>query len=166
MMKKGNFLIVFVLLLLMIPIKTLDGSIFKDNSLLIIGPSISKHSAGFEHLNQKHPGFGAEFQVDYKKWVVGLHGYYMFEDSWNQKSYWTGLTGGIRIGDKNSLWCKPFLLVGGISKKQYNEGKFSVFALPGVAIGYKGVGVNISYIPRIPDVTEPLWIFQIKFRVW
>ena len=138
----------------------------KNSSFFIIGPSISKHfSRSSYDFNQWHPGFGAEFQFSLKKWVLGFHGYYMIKDSLNHNAYWTGATAGYRIGSKKKFWCEPFVIIGGIKKREYHSGKFGPFLLPVLSVGYKGAGFNISYIPRLPGVTDPILVFQIKLRI-
>lgn len=139
----------------------------KNSAVFIMGPSFSKHYAtSYTGFKQLHPGFGGEFQLSLKNWVLGVHGYYMFKDSLDHKAYWTGLTAGYRFGSKKKLWCEPFVIIGGIKKREYHSGKFGLFALPVLSVGYKGFGLNIGYIPRLPEVTDPILIIQVKLRIF
>ncbi len=165
-MKKVQFvLFLFFFILLMGWNLALNAQ--KNSALFLMGPSVSKHYApSYMKFKQLHPGFGGEFQMTLKKWVLGVHGYYMIKDSRNHNAYWTGITAGYRIGSKTKLWCEPFLLIGGIKKREYHSGKFDLFALPVLSFGYKTVGLNVGYIPRIPQVTEPILIVQVKIRIF
>jgi hypothetical protein len=138
----------------------------KDISAFIIGPSVSEHYANpYTGFNKLHPGFGGEFQLSLKKWILGVHGYYMFKDSLDHKAYWLGLTAGYQFGSKNKLWLQPFLIIGGIKKRELYSGNFWFFALPVLSLGYKMAGLNVAYIPRLPEVTNPILIIQIKLRI-
>jgi hypothetical protein len=138
----------------------------RDLSIYIIGPGISKHlRTSYTEFNEFHPGIGCEFKLNFNRWILGFHGYYMHKDSLNHEASWTGLTAGYRFGGKNKLWCEPFIMIGGIKKREYRAGKFSPFALPVFSIGYKWLGFNLGYIPEIPEVTNPILIFQIKVRI-
>jgi hypothetical protein len=158
----------FLTLLFFIAFQTRSSSLnaHKDTSVFIIGPSVSEHYANpYTGFNKLHPGFGGEFQLSFKKWMLGVHGYYMFKDSLYHKAYWLGLTAGYRFGSKNKFWCEPFLIIGGIKKRELYSGNFGFFALPVLALGYKMVGLNVGYIPRLPEVTNPILIIQIKLRI-
>jgi hypothetical protein len=138
----------------------------ENPSISIIGPSFSKHFAtSYSGFNYFHPGIGGEFQTSFKKWIFGFHGYYMFKDSLDHKAYWTGITAGYRFGSKQKLWCEPFMIIGGIKKMEYHSGKFGFFALPVLSIGYNRFGFNVGYIPKIPNVTNPILIVQAKLRL-
>ncbi len=138
----------------------------KNGSLLLVGPSFSKHYAShYDGFKEFHPGFGAEFQVSRKHLVLGFQGYYMAQDSLNNNAYWSGFTAGYRFGKINKFWCEPFLIAGGIKKREYNAGKFGFFALPFFSAGYKWIGFNIGYIPRLSGVTEPILVVQLKIRL-
>lgn len=135
-------------------------------SVYFLGPSISKHFIpSSPYLNELHPGLGGEFQVSFSRWVFGLHGYLMVRDSHYQIAYWMGITGGYRIGKKKGFWLEPALIMGGIKKFDYLSGNFSFFALPMCAIGYGIFGLNVGYIPKIPNVINPILSLQIKIRV-
>ena len=121
----------------------------KNSSVFVMGPSLSKHYAtSYTEFRQFHPGFGGEVQLAFNKWVLGLHGYYMIKDSMDYNAYWTGLTAGYHFGSKKKLWCEPFLIIGGIKKREYHSGKFGLFALPVLAIGYYKSG--LSPFPPFP----------------
>lgn len=138
----------------------------KNSSFFVMGPSLSQHYAtSYTGFRQFHPGFGGEVKLSLNKWVLGLHGYYMIKDSMEYNAYWTGLTAGYRFGSKKKLWCHPFVIIGGIKKREYHSGKFGLFALPVLAIGYNGFGLNVGYIPKLPGVTNPILIFQVKVRI-
>ena len=135
-------------------------------SVYLIGPSVSKHfEPSSPNLNEFHPGVGSELQLTLKHWVLGFHGYYMIEDSHYDEAFWMGLTAGYRIGKKKKFWAEPTLIVGGMKKKDYQSGKFSFFALPVLSVGYKFIGFNLGYIPKISDISKPILIFQIKLRI-
>lgn len=136
-------------------------------SAYLIGPSFSKHTmeTPYWDFNEFHPGAGGELQLSLNRWVLGFHGYYMAEDSNRNESFWTGFTAGYRFGRTDKFWCQPFLLLGGMKKHEYQDGEFSPFAIPVLGVGYKWLGINIAFIPRLSQVTEPLFIFQLKVRV-
>ena len=142
------------------------GHAKSNTSFYIIGPSFSKHlQTSYNSFREFHPGIGLEFQWKKKLWILGWHGYYMHKDSLNHKSFWTGLTLGLEVGKKRKFWFSPFIIVGGITKKEYHEGKFSFFGLPVISAGYNRFGINLGFIPRIPNVTDPLFILQFKYRI-
>ena len=145
----------------------LHPGLAKSNvSFYLIGPGFSKHlQTSYTSFREFHPGIGAEFQWKMKRWFLGWHGYYMHKDSLNHESAWTGLILGVEIGKTRKFWFAPFIIVGGISKKEYHEGRFSFFALPVISAGYKRFGFNLGFIPSIPNVTNPLLILQFKYRI-
>jgi len=135
-------------------------------SIYIIGPTFSKHFKNpGKNLREFHLGIGAEIQWKYKCLLLGWHGYYMDKDSLDHKSYWTGLTVGIHIVKPKKFRITPFLIVGGIKKREYHAGKFSFLLLPVLSFGYKWFGINLGIIPKIPDVTNPLLYFQFKIKL-
>lgn len=136
-----------------------------DQELILIGPSISKHFNTPYEFNQWHPGIGGEFRFMFKKWKLGIYGYYMSKDSNNRHAYWGGVTTGYFIGSNHSLWCEPFIIIGGIKKHEFHSGQFGFFALPVLSLGYQRFGINIGFIPTIPEVTNPVLIVQFKFKI-
>lgn len=132
----------------------------------IIGPGVSKHfEPSAPNLNEFHPGVGGEFQLSLNRWVLGFHGYYMIEDSHYDEAFWMGATVGYRIGKRSNLWFEPTLIIGGMKKRDYRSGEFSFIALPILSAGYKFIGFNLSYTPKISDISKPILFFQIKIRI-
>jgi hypothetical protein len=163
--KKMKFLSI-LLIFILLPAGITYINAQKKSSFWIIGPSATKHfSTSYKNFNELHPGLGGEFQLFFNSWALGIHGYYMIKDSLNNDAFWTGLSAGYRIGPEKKFWCKPFVIVGGIKKREFHSGKFGLFALPVLSLGYRRFGFNIGYIPRIPEVTRPILIIQFKYRL-
>jgi hypothetical protein len=135
-------------------------------SVYINGPSISKHfDRYYSDYNDFHPGIGGEFYYHKKRWTVGFNGHYMFKDSSFQKSYWFGVVNGITFGNRKKFWIEPSIIAGGIKKAEYNDGKFGIFAMPLLSVGYNRLGFNIAYIPYLRNMTYPILLVQIKIQV-
>ncbi|MDQ1354245.1 MAG: hypothetical protein QG657_4554 [Acidobacteriota bacterium] len=135
-------------------------------SIYLNGPSISKHFDPYRrHYNYFHPGIGGELYFYSGRLLWGFHGHFMMKDSLNNSAYWTGAVVGWSLGNKNKWWLEPFIIIGGIKKNEYNAGKFGPFALPVLSLGYKRIGINLCYIPKLPRVTYPILLVQIKLRL-
>jgi hypothetical protein len=138
----------------------------KASEFFISGPSITKHFWPYPiNANDFHLGIGTEFYFYRKSWNYGLNAHWMINDSVNQPAYWAGLTGGYVWGNQKKFWLNPLILIGLIKKGEYNQGKFSPFGLPLLAVGYHRLGLNIAYIPKIPHITYPILIIQVKYRL-
>ncbi len=156
-----------ILIFFCLLISTLFLHAGKNTSLSFIGPTFSKHLAPASPcLNEFNIGFGAEFNVNLSKVLLGGHGYYMMEDSHNKQAFWIGLTAGYLVGKKVIFWVEPTLLIGGMKKQEYFSGKFSFFALPIISIGYDSFGFNFGYIPGIKKTHRSIVLFQLKIRIF
>ena len=89
----------------------------------------------------------------------------MFNDSNDRAAYWIGVASGYLAGDPKKLWGSLAVIVGGLKKEWYNHGRFSLFALPYLAVGFNRLGLNVDYIPRVHGVTAPILLVQLKFLV-
>ncbi|MCX6580231.1 MAG: hypothetical protein NT166_08605 [Candidatus Aminicenantes bacterium] len=135
-------------------------------SFYLNGPSISKHFDPYHRqFKDFHPGIGGEFYFYSGRLLWGFHGHFMIKDSRNNSAYWTGFVVGWSLGNKNKMWFEPFIIIGGIKKNEYNGGKFGPFALPVLSVGYKRIGFNLCYIPKLRRVTYPILLVQIKVRL-
>jgi hypothetical protein len=135
-------------------------------SIYLNGPSTSKHFDPYRRqFNYFHPGIGGELYFYSGRLLWGFHGHFMMKDSLNNSAYWTGFVVGWSLGNKNKIWLEPFVIIGGIKKNEYNGGKFGPFALPVLSVGYKRIGFNLCYIPKLRRVTYPILLVQIKVRL-
>jgi len=135
--------------------------------LHLTGPSVSKHfNAYHDQFNDFHWGLGIEAYYKKNNWLLGVNGHYMFNDSTGRPSYWIGVAPGYFVGEQKKIWGSLAVIVGGLKKVEYNQGRFSFFALPYLTMGYHRIGLNVGYIPRIVHVTNPILLVQLKILVF
>ncbi len=137
----------------------------REGRLLVhlTGPSLSKHFHPYDdQFNNFHLGLGVETYLQKGHWLIGANGHFMFNDSNDRTSYWIGLAPGYWLGDLKKMWGSLAVIMGGLKKAEYNQGRFSVFALPYLTLGFNRIGLNFGYIPRIVGVTEPILLVQLK----
>jgi len=135
--------------------------------LHLSGPSVSKHFGPYhDRFNDFHLGLGVEAYCKKGRWLFGGNGHFMFNDSNGRTSYWVGIAPGYFIGDQKKIWGSLAIIVGGLKKAEYNEGRFSLFGLPYLTVGYNRIGLNIGYIPRIVHVTYPILLLQLKILIY
>ena len=133
----------------------------------LTGPSFSRHFSPYhDRLNELHLGLGVEAYYRKKHLLLGGSGHFMFNDSNNRTSYWIGMAPGYFVGVQKKFWAALAAVVGGLKKHEYNNGRFSFFALPYLTIGCNRIGLNIGYIPRISSVTCPILLVQLKVLVY
>jgi len=133
----------------------------------LTGPSLSRHFGPYyDKFNDFHLGLGVEAYYRKNHWLLGGNGHFMFNDSNDRASYWIGIAPGYFVGDQKKLWGSLAVVVGGLKKHEYNEGRFSLFALPYLTFGYNRIGLNIGYIPKIVNVTHPILLAQLKVLVY
>lgn len=133
----------------------------------LTGPSVSKHYLPYnDRFNNFHWGLGVEAYFQRGRWLIGGNGHYMFNDSNERAAYWIGVAPGYMAGDPKKLWGSLAVVAGGLKKDWYNDGRFSLFALPFLAVGFNRLGLNIAYIPRIARVTAPILLVQLKLLVY
>jgi hypothetical protein len=140
-----------------------------ENQYLIhlTGPSLTKHFGPYhDQFNDFHLGLGVEAYYRKNHWLFGCNGHFMFNDSNGRTAYWIGIVPGYFVGNQKKLWGSLAVIVGGIKKNEYNEGRFSFFGLPYITVGYGRIGLNAGYIPKIVNVTYPILIFQLKILVY
>ena len=133
----------------------------------LTGPSFSRHFSPYhDRLNELHLGLGVEAYFKKNHLLLGGSGHFMFNDSNNRTSCWIGMAAGYFVGAQKKLWAALTAVVGGLKKHEYNNGRFSFFALPYLTIGCNRIGLNIGYIPRISSVTCPILLVQLKVLVY
>lgn len=133
----------------------------------LTGPSLSRHFSPYhDRFNDFHLGLGVEAYFRKNRLLLGVNGHYMFNDSNNRTSCWIGVAPGYFVGTQKKLWAALAAVVGGLKKHEYNNGRFSLFALPYLTIGYNRIGLNIGYIPKISNVTCPILLVQLKILVY
>jgi len=127
---------------------------------------VSQHFGPYRgQLNDLHLGIGVEAYRGGRHWRIGCSGHYMFNDSKDRAAYWLGVAPGYFVGNQRKLWASLALVAGGLKKAEYRDGRFSIFAMPFLAVGYNRVALNVAYIPRIVDVSYPVLLIQIKVLV-
>jgi hypothetical protein len=129
----------------------------------LTGPSLSRHFHPYhDRFNDLHLGVGVEAYLCKNRLLLGVNGHYMFNDSMDRPSYWVGVAPGYFTGRQKKWWAALALVAGGLKKHEYNRGRFSLFALPYLTVGFKRAALNIGFIPRIAGVTNPILLVQLK----
>jgi hypothetical protein len=149
-----------ILVLSVLPMLGVNGYGKNPLTIHLNGPSYSKHFWEMDrYLINWHMGVGVECEYPFgRRWRAGLHGHYMFKDS-------CGITGGCLIGDAYRLWMQPALILGVIKKREYFHGTPSFFGMPYLSVGYKFLGFNLVFIPKILHFACPILMVQVKLRV-
>jgi hypothetical protein len=135
--------------------------------IYLTGPSVSKHYLPYnDRFSNFHLGLGVEAYFQKGRWLLGGNGHFMFNDSNDRAAYWIGVAPGYMAGNPKKLWGSLAVIAGGLKKAWYNGGRFSLFALPYLCVGFNRAGLNIGYIPRIHGVTAPILLVQLKLLVY
>ena len=135
--------------------------------VFLTGPSVSKHFHPYDdRFNNSHMGLGIEAYYRKNRWLLGGSGHFMLNDSNDRSSYWIGVVPGYLVGGQDKLWGSLAVVAGGLKKAEYHHGRFSLFSLPCLALGYNRIALNIAYIPRIAGVTEPILLVQVKVLLY
>ncbi|MDH5778926.1 MAG: hypothetical protein OEZ33_11980 [Gammaproteobacteria bacterium] len=127
---------------------------------------ISKHPTGGA-FNENNWGSGFQYEFDRaagNDWVSFVNGS-IFEDSFHNPSYYYGGGKGRRYLPGNG-WQIDVGVVGFImARKDYNNYRPFIGALPFATIGTKNVGVNITYVPKVNKQLAELVFVQLKIRI-
>ena len=135
-------------------------------SLIINGKSFHKEQPKKGAFNEENWGLG--LQYDYKlynkHWIPYLTAS-GFKDSLKRNSYYAG--GGIlRRFSLDALQKGVYAgagLVGFVMvRKDYNDRKPFLGALPAFTLGTDRVAINASYVPKVEPKLVPLWFIQLK----
>jgi|GEM_PF-1682396 len=158
-----------LLFLLLLDLALAPARLSGQGSCLVhlTGPSLSRHfSPYYDRFNDFHLGLGIEAYFKNNHLLLGGNCHFMFNDSNNRTSYWIGVAPGYFVGAQKKLWGSLAAVVGGLKKHEYNNGRFSLFALPYLSIGFNRIGLNVGYIPKISSVTCPILLAQLKVLLY
>jgi len=125
--------------------------------------SYSHHFDRDRNFRENNSGFGAEV------WLGNDHALMAgtFMNSDNARSHYAAYQwrplhwepAGIRIGAGITLGAFD-------GYPRYRDGGWFPAALPVVSVEYKRVGVNLLFVPTIPDRLDGAIAIQLKLRVW
>lgn len=134
-------------------------------NLIINGKSIHENKKNY---NEENWGLGFEYNFsEDKKWINFVHGGF-FKDSLSNTSKYLG--GGSKrrflLGtDKNGWHIDAGITAFIMTRKDYDNDRPFLAALPFVSIGTSKFAINATYIPAVSPKTESLLFFQAVIQV-
>jgi len=123
---------------------------------------------GNTNYNENNWGLGFEYDMKQEsKWIPFVAGS-SFRDSNDQISNYLGGGYKYRIpleNDKEGWRVDLSLIAFVMTRRDYQNNKPFIGALPFIAIGTSKVMLNLSYIPKVTPKTVGLFYFQLKFKI-
>lgn len=138
-------------------------------SLLLNGKAIHLETPAGVKYNEENWGAGLQYDFTSKdsKWVPFLTAS-GFKDSNKNPSYYAG--GGVLYryafgSEKNSLHLDTGMVVFAMVRKDFQDGKPFLGALPVISFGNDRVALNVTYIPKVDPKLIPLIFLQLKIGI-
>lgn len=159
--KEAFFLKIHLLLFLFI---FSTFSVHADELHLIISGK-SFHINPKQDWNENNHGLGFEYDFNSQSNWTPLFTGASIKDSNNQTSNYIG--GGVKYNvlDKNDF----FISLGGIifymTRKDYQDNKPFLGAIPFISIGYQRVSTNITYVPDITGTMDAAIYLQLLIKI-
>ncbi len=135
-------------------------------NLLLNGISIHQSQPEEGKLNERNWGLGLQYDYGlYKQRWLPYASFSAFRDSNKNNSFYAG--GGIlrRFPLTNlhkSLYFDAGIVGFVMIRKDRDNRKPFLAALPAFSFGTDKVAINVSYVPKIQSTISPLWFFQLK----
>lgn len=119
-------------------------------------------------LNEKNWGFGLQYTFDSSTRNSPFITLSSFKDSFDNTSNYLG-AGMQRRYFLNKLNIKSHVDIGimafAMTRKNYDDGKPFLGAIPFVSIGNENFAVNMTFIPELSFNESPLMFFQFMFSL-
>lgn len=152
-------------LLALVGFLTVTAADADELSLLINGKALHLGAPAGRDLNERNWGLGLQFDWNraHTNWVpfATVSG---FRDSNGNPSYYAGGGALYRFqfdGVHVDAGAVGFLM----TRKDYNDQKPFLGALPAFSVGNKNIAVNLTYVPKMDPKAVPLWFFQLKITL-
>lgn len=134
-----------------------NGADISTSRLWVTPGAVSYHLNRSKNYNEVNTGFGVEYRAS-EDFSLALGQYKNSVDL----TSWYALVGytPFRLSDT----VRAGVLFGAVNGYHANNGRFLPALIPVIAIEFRHVGANISFVPPFKDKTEGAIALQLKFR--
>ncbi|MDJ0778976.1 MAG: hypothetical protein QNJ85_14000 [Gammaproteobacteria bacterium] len=137
-----------------------------DLQMIISGKAL--HVGGPSDLNEANYGLGLQYDFDSASSWIPLINLATLKDSNNNTSSYIGT--GIKRRFRVSPVPDPLNFDAGVlglvmKRKDYNDDRPFLGAVPFVSFGNDWGGINLTYVPAVEQEAYPFWYFQFALKV-
>jgi hypothetical protein len=152
-------------LLALVGFLTVTSAHADELSLLVNGKALHLGAPAGRNLNESNWGLGLQYDWNraHTNWVpfATVSG---FRDSNGNPSYYAG-GGALYRFQFDGVHVDAGAVAFVMTRKDYNDHKPFLGALPAFSVGTKNIAVNFTYVPKVEPKAVPLWFFQLKINL-